>query len=93
MNSPNKKKPQEPVKVKILTPQSLLLGVPLLVIYLIMAFITGSWREGLFAQVVGSIRLLILSLGIFLTFTGTLGFIIYPEDRHRLRLRRKKRSE
>ncbi len=97
MNSPNnrkQKKEEELIKVKVLTPQSLWLGVPLLLLYLILGFITGSWRNSLVAEVAGSIRVLVLSLGIFLSFTGTLGFILYPEDRHRIVPKRwRKKSE
>ena len=96
MNSPNKGKKgqdQELVKVKALTPQSLWLGIPLLLAYLILAFITGSWKDDLIAEVAGSIRLFVLSLGIFLSATGILGFILYPEDRYRIVPRRWRKKE
>lgn len=91
-NRPSKNRKGVPPAVRLVAPQYIPWGILFLLVYLLMAIITGSWHEGLIAEVIGSIRLLILTSGLFFTLLGLIGFIIHPEDRHKIIPRKIKRS-
>jgi hypothetical protein len=64
----------------LISPGTLPWGVLFLILYLLFAIITGSWHEGLISEIIGSIRVLILTIGLFLSSLGVLGVIFNPED-------------
>ena len=82
-DKPFKQKSQGTLAIRLVNPQTIPWGIGLLIAYILMVFITGSWQEGFVAQIIASIRLLILTLGIFYTFLGILGIIYHPEDKNK----------
>jgi hypothetical protein len=77
---PFKSYQQGPPVLKLISPATLPWGVLFLIFYLLFATITGSWHEGLVSEVIGSIRVLILTIGLFLSFLGIFGLILSPKD-------------
>jgi hypothetical protein len=70
-------------KVRPFSPFSLYFVLPGLVLWLIFGTITQPIQDGggLLAEVIGSFRLLFLTMTLFFLVTGSIGYIIYPEDR------------
>ena len=73
-----------PVKINLFTPFSLYLVLPGFVLWLIFGTVTQPLQDGgLLGDVVGSFRLLFLTMTLFFMATGILGYIFFPEARIR----------
>ncbi|NHJ01282.1 MAG: hypothetical protein EAX86_04025 [Candidatus Heimdallarchaeota archaeon] len=70
-----------PPGVRLLNPQTLPWGILLLLIYLILVIFTREMPENLISQIIASIRLLFLTMGLFFSLMGILGLITHPEDK------------
>ena len=70
-----------PPAVRLLNPQTLPWGILLLIIYLVLAILTKDLPDEIIWQIVGSIRLLFLTMGLFFTLMGILGLIAHPNEK------------
>jgi hypothetical protein len=80
---PSAPKQSPQAKVRPFSPFSLYFVLPGLVLWFLFGTITQSIQEGggLLAEIVGSFRLLFLTMTLFFLVTGLIGYIIYPEVR------------